>query len=52
MPDRLRKGDREHFGKGRLSADPSRSVFINCPYDEELETNFDANTVRCAVLSY
>lgn len=28
-------GEREHFGSGRLVADPRKSVFINCPFDQE-----------------
>jgi hypothetical protein len=33
---------REHFGTGKLATIPSKSVFINCPFDEEFEPLFDA----------
>lgn len=36
------KGVREHFGQGRLALDPAKSVFINCPFDEEYAQTFDA----------
>lgn len=36
------KGVREHFGKGRLALEPARTVFINCPFDEEYAQTFDA----------
>jgi hypothetical protein len=36
------EGVREHFGKGRLALDPAKSVFINCPFDEEYAQTFDA----------
>ena len=35
---------RKHFGKGVLSLDPSKCVFINCPFDEEYRLAFDAIT--------
>jgi hypothetical protein len=37
-----RAGAREHLGHGRLALDPSRAVFINCPYDPEYQPTFDA----------
>ena len=33
---------RQHFGHGELQAEPSKSVFINCPYDQEFLPLFDA----------
>jgi hypothetical protein len=33
---------REHFGAGALSLDPATSVFLNCPYDLEYLSLFDA----------
>jgi hypothetical protein len=47
------KGTREHFGHGRLKSDPSTSVFINCPYDHDFASLFDAivfSTVCCGFL--
>ncbi|MBW0001516.1 MAG: hypothetical protein JO015_20675 [Verrucomicrobia bacterium] len=40
---------REHFGTGALSLNPATSVFLNCPYDLEYRSNFDAAvlTVIC-----
>lgn len=43
-----RKGASVHLGQGRLAHDPSRAVFINCPYDAEYQATFDA-IVFCAV---
>ena len=36
------KRRREHFGIGALSFDPATSVFLNCPYDPEYQSRFDA----------
>jgi hypothetical protein len=33
---------REHFGRGELSIRPDRSVFVNCPLDEQYAPLFDA----------
>jgi hypothetical protein len=33
---------RPRFGHGKLALDPSRSVFINCPFDAEYAPIFDA----------
>jgi hypothetical protein len=33
---------REHFGAGKLTTIPSKSVFVNCPFDDDFETLFDA----------
>src|ERR1700683_816583 len=33
---------RPRFGQGALALDPSRSVFINCPFDSEYLELFDA----------
>ena len=44
---------REIFGKGSLTIDPSRSVFINCPFDNEFAPLFDAivfATVCCGFI--
>ena len=41
MPPR-KSGDRQHFGEGDLAVDPSRSVFLNCPFDQEYQQLFDA----------
>lgn len=41
------------FGQGDLSLDPARSVFINCPFDEEYAPLFDAvvfATVCCGFI--
>lgn len=42
MTSGAQKGVREHFGRGRLATDPSKAVFINCPFDAEFEPTFDA----------
>ena len=34
--------EREHFGQGRLSMEPNKSVFLNCPFDPEYQPLFDA----------
>ena len=47
------KGARVHFGQGELAIDPSKSVFVNCPFDEEFEPTFDAivfATVCCGFM--
>jgi hypothetical protein len=36
------KRRREHFGIGALRFDPATSVFLNCPYDREYQSHFDA----------
>lgn len=44
---------REHFGQGNLKIDPSKSVFINCPFDLDFASLFDAivfATVCCGFL--
>ena len=33
---------RQHFGHGALKGDPSKSVFINCPFDPQFAPLFDA----------
>jgi hypothetical protein len=33
---------REHLGQGKLKIDPSKSVFINCPFDQDFAPLFDA----------
>jgi hypothetical protein len=41
---------RPHFGEGELALDPTKSVFINCPFDAEYSLLFDAilfSTVCC-----
>jgi hypothetical protein len=53
MPEPSARGAREHFGLGRLAAEPARAVFINCPYDREFAPTFDAivfATVCCGFL--
>jgi len=48
-----RRGTRQHFGRGTLAIDPTRSVFINCPYDADFEPTFDAivfATVCCGFI--
>lgn len=48
QPDR-----RLHFGEGELALDPSKSVFINCPFDAEYSRLFDAilfATVCCGFM--
>lgn len=42
MVDGARRKVREHFGQGKLASDPSKAVFINCPYDSDFEATFDA----------
>ncbi len=47
------KGVREHFGRGKLAIDPAKAVFINCPYDRDFESTFDAilfSTVCCGFM--
>jgi hypothetical protein len=44
---------RPHFGEGELAPDPSKSVFINCPFDAAYLSLFDAilfSTVCCGFL--
>jgi hypothetical protein len=44
---------REHFGQGPLQADAARSVFINCPFDQDFAPLSDAivfATVCCGFL--
>lgn len=44
---------RVHFGNGELAANRHLSVFINCPYDDEYQSIFDAvvfATVCCGFL--
>jgi hypothetical protein len=44
---------RPHFGHGELALDPSKSVFINCPFDAEYSSLFDAilfSTVCCGFM--
>jgi len=44
---------RKHFGHGELKADPTKSVFINCPLDRDFAPLFDAivfATVCCGFL--
>jgi hypothetical protein len=44
---------RPHFGEGALALDRTKSVFINCPFDTEYTTLFDAvvfATVCCGFL--
>jgi hypothetical protein len=44
---------RPRFGQGKLALDPSRSVFINCPFDTEYAPIFDAivfATVYCGFM--
>jgi hypothetical protein len=46
-------GRRPHLGEGDLALDPSRSVFINCPFDAEYAALFDAvlfATVCCGFM--
>ena len=42
MDGESEKGVREHFGKGRLTLEPARTVFINCPFDKDYAQTFDA----------
>jgi hypothetical protein len=47
------RSPREHFGQGKLAIDPTKAVFINCPYDEEFQPTFDAivfATVCCGFM--
>jgi len=44
---------RPRFGQGKLALDPSKSVFINCPFDTEYAPIFDAivfATVCCGFM--
>lgn len=53
MTSGFQKGVREHFGQGKLAIDPDRAVFINCPFDAEFESTFDAilfSTVCCGFI--
>ena len=34
--------ERELFGRGRLTIEPRTSVFLNCPFDREYQSLFDA----------
>lgn len=33
---------RQHFGQGKLTLEPAKAVFINCPFDQDFEPTFDA----------
>lgn len=35
-------GTRVYFGEGKLAIDPAKAVFINCPFDKDFESAFDA----------
>lgn len=55
MDNDTKKGNRVHLGDnlGELKIEPSKSVFINCPYDPDFEARFDAilfATVCCGFL--
>jgi hypothetical protein len=53
MIEAVRGGPREHFGQGKLAIDPSKAVFINCPYDQDFQSTFDAivfATVCCGFM--
>ncbi len=43
---------REHFGAGALSLDPATSVFLNCPYDPEYLSLFDAAVLATACCGF
>lgn len=36
------RSTRQHFGQGKLTLEPAKAVFINCPFDREFESTFDA----------
>jgi hypothetical protein len=42
MTEGRRRIPRQHFGSGKLTIDPAKAVFINCPYDTEFAETFDA----------
>jgi len=42
MTEGRRRIPREHFGSGKLTINPAKAVFINCPYDAEFAETFDA----------
>lgn len=47
------KAKRQHFGQGALALEPSKSVFINCPFDRDYAHLFDAivfATVCCGFM--
>ena len=49
----IRRPSRPRFGEGGLAAEPAKSVFINCPFDAEYSTLFDAivfATVCCGFM--
>jgi hypothetical protein len=46
------KGVREHFGKGRLALEPSKTVFINCPFDKDYAQTFDAIVFAAACCGF
>jgi hypothetical protein len=53
MSQGSRKGVREHFGYGKLTIDPTKAVFINCPFDKDFEPTFEAilfATVCCGFI--
>ena len=53
MTEAIRGGSREHFGQGKLAIDPAKAVFINCPYDKDFQSTFDAivfATVCCGFM--
>jgi hypothetical protein len=46
-------GQRQYFGAGSLALNPSTSVFLNCPFDQEYSPLFDAivfATVSCGFM--
>lgn len=42
MTEGSRRIPREHFGSGKLTINPAKAVFINCPYDADFAGTFDA----------
>ncbi|PYQ67035.1 MAG: hypothetical protein DMF53_02460, partial [Acidobacteria bacterium] len=42
MTEGRRRIPREHFGSGKLTINPAKAVFINCPYDAEFAETFEA----------
>lgn len=46
------RGPRERLGQGKLTLDPAKAVFINCPFDQEYEPALDAIVLAVACCGF
>jgi hypothetical protein len=52
MPTGRGRGTRQHFGQGKLTLDPAKAVFINCPFDQEFEPALEAIVLAVACCGF